>query len=66
MVETMIDVALQMPKKVFISLCKILYKIVAMIPDVVIFIIFFFLMFLAILCGRWLWKNREEWKSRVF
>jgi len=66
MVETIIDVAIGSLKSVLLIIGRILYKIVAAIPDLFLWIIFLFLLFLAYIILKWFWKNKEEWKSRIF
>jgi len=66
MVETIIDIAIGSLKSVLLIIGRILYKIVAAIPSFFIWIIFLFLLFLAFIILKWFWKNKEEWKSRVF
>lgn len=66
MVETIIDTAMGALKNVLIIIGKVIYQIVVAIPAFFLWIIFLLILFFAFVMGKWIWKNRKEWRAREF
>ncbi len=61
-----VDIAgaiLGLPKFIGSILWSIFYKIISIIPPIVIYVFCILFLIMTFFIGRWLWRNRESWRS---